>query len=76
MTRKSKRELERHLDDLEATHQRLTLAEAVNHDLETVDAEAGIVRLVETGELRKRGDGRASISDVVQRTAWGTGDRA
>lgn len=69
MTRRSKREIERRLDAIDDVEQRLSLCELLNRDLETVDEERGIVRLVETGELRKRGTGDGSLTRVVERTS-------
>lgn len=58
MTSTSKREVKRRLDDLDARDYSdldpLTLADVIAHDTETVDEEAGIVRVVDTGELRKQ----------------------
>jgi len=58
MTSTSKREVKRRLDDIAETDYSdldpLTLADVIAHDTETVDEEAGIVRVVDTGELRKQ----------------------
>lgn len=60
MSSPSKREVKRRLDDLDARDYSdldpLTLADVIAHDTETVDEEAGIVRVVDTGELRKQGN--------------------
>lgn len=56
MTRKSRREIQHVLDELTeepgdvAT---LTLSELLSREHETVDEERGLVRIVETGELRR-----------------------
>jgi hypothetical protein len=56
----SKREVKRRLDDLAENDYSdldpLTLADVIAHDTETVDEEAGIVRIIDTGELRKQGN--------------------
>ncbi|GGN26919.1 hypothetical protein [Halarchaeum nitratireducens] len=69
MTRRSKREIERRLDAIDDVEQCLSLCELLNHDLKTVDEDRGIVRIVETGELRKRGTGNGSLARVIERTA-------
>ena len=55
MTRHTRRSLERKLDELTETPDdvaTLTVSEFLSYEYETVDAERGLVRLVETGELR------------------------
>jgi len=57
MTRKSKREIERALDDIGkngygGVEKTLTIAELLNYDIEVVDEEAGIVRVVGKDVLR------------------------
>jgi len=56
----SKREVKRRLNDLAENDYSdldpLTLADVIAHDTETVDEEAGIVRIIDTDELRKQGN--------------------
>lgn len=60
MSSPSKREVKRRLNDLSENDysdlDRMTLCEAISYDTETVDEEAGIVRIIDTGELRKQGN--------------------
>ena len=60
MSSPSKREVKRRLNDLAENDYSdldpLTLADVIAHDTETVDEEAGIVRIIDTGELRKQGN--------------------
>ena len=60
MSSPSKREVKRRLDDLAENDYSdldpLTLADVIAHDTETVDEEAGIVRIIDTDELRKQGN--------------------
>lgn len=54
-SRPSRRELEQRIADLDEAdppETRLTLAELLSYEIETV--EAGIVRVVETGDLRRQ----------------------
>ena len=56
-SRPSRRELEQRIADLDEAdppESRLTLAEVIAFEIETVDEEAGIVRVVETGDLRRQ----------------------
>jgi len=56
MTNPSERELKNQIDELGGNDlEPLTLAEVIGYEIETVDDKRGIVRVVETGELRKRG---------------------
>ena len=57
--RRSKREIENAVEDLDEVdppETRLTLVELLSYEIETVDEEAGIVRVVETGDLRRQPD--------------------
>lgn len=60
MTRRSRRELERAVDELSGADygdlEPLSLAELLSYETEVVDDEAGVVKIVETGELRNRGN--------------------
>jgi hypothetical protein len=47
-------------DDLDP----LTVEDVKHHDIETVDEEAGIVRIVDTGELRNH----ASVQEIMMTT--------
>ena len=55
----TRKQINRRLDDLSDAEygelEPVTLAEVIAHDIETVDEEAGVVRIVGTGELRKQG---------------------
>ncbi|SFH05176.1 hypothetical protein SAMN04488063_0013 [Halopelagius inordinatus] len=54
MTRRTRRRLESDLDALEDDeYAPLTVCELLSYEFETVDKEAGVVRVVETGELRE-----------------------
>lgn len=68
MTRRSRRELERALDELSGADygdlERLSLAELLSYETETVDEEAGVIRVVETGALRRTG-GENTLGDLV-----------
>jgi hypothetical protein len=56
MTHPSERELKKELDELGGGDlEPLTLAEVISYETETIDEKRGIVRVVETGELRKQG---------------------
>lgn len=58
--RPTRKNLDRRLDDVGEENygdlEPLTFAEVIAHDIETVDEEAGVVRIVETGELRTQGN--------------------
>jgi len=68
--RTTRKDLSRRLEDLtEAEYgdlPTLTLAEALSYETETVDEERGIVRVVETGDLRRFGD---VDDDLLERLA-------
>lgn len=53
MTRRSKRELEHGINDLEVRAETLSVAELLSYETEKVSEDLGIVRIVETGELRQ-----------------------
>jgi hypothetical protein len=60
-TRPTRKEISRRLEDLTEEEYgdlaTLTLAEALSYETETVDKERGIVRVVDTGDLRRYGEG-------------------
>ena len=68
--RTTRKDLSRRLEDLtEAEYgdlPTLTLADVIAYDVETVDEERGIVRVVETGNLRRFGD---VDDDLLERLA-------
>jgi hypothetical protein len=68
--RTTRKDLSRRLEDLtEAEYGDLavlTLAEALSYETETVDEERGIVRVVDTGDLRRFGD---VDDDLLERLA-------
>jgi hypothetical protein len=63
--RTTRKDLSRRLEDLtEAEYgdlPTLTLAEALSYETETVDEERGICRVVDTGDLRRFGDGEEIV---------------
>ena len=69
--RPTRKEISRRLDDLGEDYgdlPNLTLVEVLSYETETVDEELGVVRIVETGELRRRGaGGDGSIAELIER---------
>ena len=70
--RTTRKDLSRRLEDLTEEEYgdlpNLTLVEVLSYETETVDEERGIVRVVETGELRRRGTGGdGSIAELIER---------
>lgn len=69
MTRRSERELKNDIDNLRTSRSdipTLTLCEVLSYETEPVDGADGIVRIVETGELRSRGsDDKISLDGIA-----------
>lgn len=74
MTRKSKREIERALEDIEDAGPGaiekgpLTLAEALSYEIETVHEDPHIIRIVEKNELRRLPESSEkgpSLQDII-----------
>lgn len=56
----TRKDIGRRLDDLSGGDygdlETMTLADVIAHETEVIDEDAGVVRIVETGELRKQVD--------------------
>ncbi|MFC6823465.1 hypothetical protein [Halopelagius fulvigenes] len=66
MTRRTRRRLEREIEDLEEEeYTPLTVCELLSYEFESVDEEAGVVRVVETGELREFSPIFESLGEAV-----------
>jgi hypothetical protein len=67
--RPTRKEISRRLDDIGEDYgdlPNLTLCEVLSYETETVDSELGVVRIIETGDLRRHGD---VDDDLLERLA-------